>query len=340
MAKKADENNRMTQLNQEIKEGHFKKMYLLTGSEHYLINQYRDFLKNSLVSPDDTMNFSHYDTSNISSKAIANDLITLPFLAEHRVILVEDSGFFTKSDEDLLNAIEKMPDENIIIFCENDTDKGKAVDKRGKLYKLFEKAEGVYNFNTMDEKTILIWLKKKITSAGLSSEDAAIFRLYESAGPDMTSLSNEVEKLIGYCISKKNVTVKDVEEISVSKTEDKVFEMIDAISKHDKKKAILLYNDLVQLREAPMKILVLITRHYNILCQIALMQEEKYDSSHMAKTLKVNPYFLKKYMGIAKQYKYKELLAAANSCADADYAIKTGALSDKDSLEKLLIKLM
>ncbi len=344
MAKKSESTKGMTELTREIKEKSFHNLYLLTGSEHYLINQFRDQLISVLVPEDDTMNFSHYDTSSADGKAIANDIVTLPFFAEHRVILVEDSGFFLKANEDLLEGLEKMADENILIFCEHDMEKQgqltKAVDKRGKLYKLFDEKNAVYTFDTMDERTLLTWLKKKITDEGLNVEDQAIYRLYEVAGPDMTNLSNEVEKLICYSLEKDKITADTVDEISISKTEDKVFEMVDAISKHDKKTAILLYNDLMILREAPMKILTLITRHYNILSQLSLMDNEKYDHTRMSKVAGINPYFIKKYMTIVKQYKYKDLLKAVTLCQDTDYAIKTGALSDKDALEKLIISLV
>lgn len=46
----------MKTIDEDIKSGQFKKIYLLYGDEAYLKKQYKDKLKKALVQPDDTMN--------------------------------------------------------------------------------------------------------------------------------------------------------------------------------------------------------------------------------------------------------------------------------------------
>lgn len=53
----------------------------------------------------------------------------MPFFAEKRLILVEDSGFFKASSEELASYLPSMPDTTCIIFAESQ------VDKRNRLYK-------------------------------------------------------------------------------------------------------------------------------------------------------------------------------------------------------------
>ena len=48
----------MKTIDNDIKTGQFKQIYLLYGEEQYLIRQYRDKLKHALAADDDTMNFS------------------------------------------------------------------------------------------------------------------------------------------------------------------------------------------------------------------------------------------------------------------------------------------
>ena len=47
----------MKVINDDIKKGEFKSVYLLYGEEEYLKKQYRDRLKNAIAG-DDTMNLS------------------------------------------------------------------------------------------------------------------------------------------------------------------------------------------------------------------------------------------------------------------------------------------
>ena len=84
----------MKTIDNDIKTGQFKQIYLLYGEEQYLIRQYRDKLKHALAADDDTMNFSAFSGSDINQKEIIDLAETLPFLAERRVIFLDNSGLF------------------------------------------------------------------------------------------------------------------------------------------------------------------------------------------------------------------------------------------------------
>lgn len=86
----------MKTIDNDIKTGQFKQIYLLYGEEQYLIRQYRDKLKHALAADDDTMNFSAFSGSDINQKEIIDLAETLPFFADRRLILIEDSGLFKK----------------------------------------------------------------------------------------------------------------------------------------------------------------------------------------------------------------------------------------------------
>ena len=55
----------MKTIDEDIKNGQFKRVYLLYGEEAYLKKQYKDKLKAALISPDDTMNMAAYEGKNI-----------------------------------------------------------------------------------------------------------------------------------------------------------------------------------------------------------------------------------------------------------------------------------
>ena len=69
----------MKTIDNDIKTGQFKQIYLLYGEEQYLIRQYRDKLKHALAADDDTMNFSAFSGSDINQKEIIDLAETLPF---------------------------------------------------------------------------------------------------------------------------------------------------------------------------------------------------------------------------------------------------------------------
>lgn len=96
----------MKNLQEDIKTGNFKKVYLLYGDEAYLKIQYKDKLLKALNPDDDTMNFSRYEGKGIEVNAMIDLCETMPFFADHRVVLVENSGFFKNKCEELADYIK------------------------------------------------------------------------------------------------------------------------------------------------------------------------------------------------------------------------------------------
>ncbi len=124
----------MKSLNEDLKTGKFKQIYLLYGAEAYLKKQYKDRFIKAMLPDGDTMNYAYYEGKNTDIKEVIDLAETLPFFAERRLIVFEDTGFFKSSVRNLptISAICLRP---FFIFIESE------VDKRSKLYKAV-KAKG------------------------------------------------------------------------------------------------------------------------------------------------------------------------------------------------------
>ena len=70
----------MKSLNEDLKTGQFKQIYLLYGEEAYLKKQYRDRLTKALLPEGDTMNFAHFEGKGVDVKSVIDLSETLPFL--------------------------------------------------------------------------------------------------------------------------------------------------------------------------------------------------------------------------------------------------------------------
>ena len=84
----------MKSLNEDLKTGQFKQIYLLYGEESYLKRQYRERLVRAMIPEGDTMNYAHYEGKNIPVKEVIDLAETMPFFAEKRLIVFENTGFF------------------------------------------------------------------------------------------------------------------------------------------------------------------------------------------------------------------------------------------------------
>ena len=139
----------MKTIDNDIKMGQLKNVYLLYGTEDYLKRQYRDKLKHALVEPDDTMNFSAYEGKDINPKELIDLSETLPFFKEKRMILVENSGFFKNSCDDLAEYMSQVPESTCFVFVEEE------VDKRSKLFKAASRTGSAVEFETPKEDMLV-----------------------------------------------------------------------------------------------------------------------------------------------------------------------------------------
>ena len=322
----------MKTIDNDIKMGQLKNVYLLYGTEDYLKRQYRDKLKHALVEPDDTMNFSAYEGKDINPKELIDLSETLPFFKEKRMILVENSGFFKNSCDDLAEYMSQVPESTCFVFVEEE------VDKRSKLFKAASRAGSAVEFETPKEDMLVRWILGRIQREGKKITQSVMQLFLSKTGSDMENIDKELEKLICYTLDKTEISAADVEAICTGQTENKIFEMIDAISAKNQKKALDLYYDLLALKEAPMRILFLIARQFQNLLLIKSMSAKGYPAVSIAKTAGMPSFAVQKNLRQAGAFKINQLKEAIEDCGQAEEDVKTGRIADQLAVELLIVK--
>ena len=238
----------MKDLIEDIRKKEFQKVYLLCGEEPYLRQLYKKKLTEAVLPEGDTMNLSIYTGKNVDPKAVIDQAETMPFFADKRLILLEDTGFFKNASPELADYIKTMPDTTCMVFVEEE------VDKRGKLYKAVKAAGRIVEFGRQDERSLMRWILSSVKKEGKQITESAMHLFLEKAGDDMGNIQMELEKLFCYTLDKNEIRPEDVEEICITRTENKIFDMIRAVAQKQQKKAMDLYYDLLALKEPPMRI--------------------------------------------------------------------------------------
>ena len=322
----------MKNLQEDIKTGNFRRVYLLCGDEAYLKIQYKDKLIKALNPDDDTMNFSKYEGKGIEVREMIDLCETMPFFADYRVILVENSGFFKNKCDELADYIKTLPDYVRMVFVEEE------VDKRSKLFKAASRAGSAVEFETPKEDMLVRWILGRIQREGKKITQSVMQLFLSKTGSDMENIDKELEKLICYTLDKTEISAADVEAICTGQTENKIFEMIDAISAKNQKKALDLYYDLLALKEAPMRILFLIARQFQNLLLIKSMSAKGYPAVSIAKTAGMPSFAVQKNLRQAGAFKINQLKEAIEDCGQAEEDVKTGRMADQLAVELLIVK--
>lgn len=322
----------MKNIQEDIKTGKFKQAYLLYGDEAYLKQQYKHNLQKALNPDGDSMNYSHYEGKGIDVRGLIDLCETMPFFAERRVILLEDTGFFKNKCDEFADYMKELPDYLCLIFSESE------VDKRSRMYKAVKSCGRIAEFIKQDEKTLMRWAAGILGREGKKITQRDMELLLTKTGVDMGNIRMELEKLITYTGERDVVTGADIEAVCTTQTQNKIFDMVRAVTEKNQKRALDLYYDLLTLKEPPMRILFLLAKQFRQLLLTKKFMQAGMSQPEIASSLSVPSFVVRNIVSCAKSYTVEELEQAVEDFVDAEEAVKTGRLQDVLSVELLIVK--
>lgn len=335
----------MKTIDEDIKAGTFKQIYLFYGEEGYLKRQYRDKLKQALCADaggmggmlggaavENDMNFCAFEGKNINPREVIDLAETLPFFAERRVILIENSGFFKNACDDLAEYLAQVAETTYFLFVEEE------VDKRSKMYKAVKKNGKIVEFAVQSEELLIRWILSRLKKEEKHITGTVMQLFLSKTGTDMGNIDRELEKLLCYTLDKRVIEAEDVEAIATEQTANKIFEMVNAIAEHNRRKALDLYYDLLMLKEPPMRIMYLISRQFQILLNIKDMAAKGLDAQTMAQKAGIPPFAVRRNLTQAKGFTFAQLKRAIADGVELEEAVKTGRMNDQMAVELFIVR--
>lgn len=322
----------MKTIDEDIKTGQFKKVYLLYGEEDYLKKQYRDKLTKALMNEGDQMNLAKYEGKDVSVEEVISFADTMPFFADRRVVLVADSGFFKSSQEVLAEYITRIPETTCMVFVESE------VDKRSKTYKAVTKAGCAVDFSMPDERMLTSWMMGRVKTAGKTMTREAWEEFFNRSNDSMDHMDMEMEKLLSYVYEKDNIALEDVEAICTKQVQTKVFEMISFLASKNLTKVLELYHDMLAAKEPPIRILALIIRQFDQMYVMKDMASQGMNAQTIANKMGIRDFIVRKNLGLARNFTMEQIRALLEDAADLDERAKTGRINDQLAVEMLMIR--
>ena len=321
----------MRTIDEDIKTGQFKQIYLLYGNEAYLKKQYKDKLKKALADAEDTMNFSAFEGKDINVKEVIDLAETLPFFAERRVILIENSGFFKNAADEMAEYIKQAAPTTYFLFVEEE------VDKRSKMYKAVKNAGKIVEFAEQNEDVLTRWVLGRLKREEKKITGSVMQLFLSKTGTDMGNIDRELEKLFCYTMGRDVITAEDVEAVTTEQISNKIFDMVNAVAEHNQKKALDLYYDLLALKEPPMRILFLISRQFQILFNVKSATAKRVDNRTIAQKAGIPEFAVRRNQAQARNFTQEQLRQALEDGVFYEEAVKTGRMNDQMAVELFLL---
>lgn len=308
--------------------------YLIYGNDYGLIKREID----KIISG--TSDVVKYDllVSNVSD--VIEEASCMSLFGDKKVVIGENALFLTGAntsvnhDIDYLTSYVNAENHDNIVILTVVQDK---LDERKKIVKLLKKNVTVIHKESIDEKDLPKFVIKEFLNNGYKIDYKTASYFVDYVGKNVDILLSEINKMIIYKDTDKEIFIEDILNISSKGFNDNVFDLSDAIMKKDFKKIFSCYNDLMILKEEPIKIIALLASQFTLVYQSKLLSKEGFMSKDIASTLKVHPYRVK--LALETNYPDFELKDILKKLHNLDYEIKTGKVDKIVGLENFLLHL-
>ena len=308
--------------------------YLIYGNDYGLIKREIDKITNGII---DVVN---YDLSASNVSEVIEEASCMSLFGDKKVVIGENALFLTGTntsvnhDIDYLTSYVNAENHDNIVILTVVQDK---LDERKKIVKLLKKNVTVIHKETIDEKDLPKFVIKEFLNNGYKIDYKTASYFVDYVGKNIDILLSEINKMIIYKDTDKEIFIEDILNISSKGFNDNVFDLSDAIMKKDFKKIFSCYNDLMILKEEPIKIIALLASQFTLVYQSKLLSKEGFMSKDIASTLKVHPYRVK--LALEANYPDFELKDILKKLHNLDYEIKTGKVDKIVGLENFLLHL-
>lgn len=304
----------------------------------------KDILKKIGYDPSD-LNYSYFDMKEASYAEVELDLVSLPFFADEKIVILDHLLDLTTdkkrnlTDEDLKqfeNYLENPSESTrLVIFAE-----GK-LDSKRRLVKLLKRDAQIIEATTPKEQDLKRYFSSQAQELGLHFVGDSLDQLLLKSGYDFGELQKNLALLRAYK-EDGQITLEDIEEVVPKSLQDNIFDLTQMILKRQIDQARNLVKDLRLQGEDEIKLIAILLGQFRMFSQVKIFSEEGQSESQIVASLselsgrKVNPYQVKFALRDSRRLSLSFLKQAMTTFIETDYAIKSGTY-EKDYLFDLAL---
>ena len=313
-----------------------KPVYVICGKDEYLVgNSCKELLDRLLPEDQRAMSLYQPDANQANITTVLDELRTLPFLAERRVVLIKKAGpFVTAYRENIEKYLDDPATKGVLILTLDSWPKttrlAKKLPKVGQLIEI-----GPLKPWEMP-RFIADHIKQKFDKS-ISKDTAQL--LVELAGDDPGRLSSEAEKLCMYVGEKKQIASADVEALIGHNRMFNAFAVIDAVTIGDTTSAVQrLRNMFDSDKSTEFTVVGAFAYHFRRMFKAKALIEKGVNRQQAARQAGIwsNADAFFRQLG---RMSLDRIGAIMSELARIDHAMKTGATTARVAIERLVIRL-
>jgi DNA polymerase III subunit delta len=318
----------------QINKKNFFPVYLFYGEEKFQIDKAVSLLIEKAIDKNlIQLSVEKYSCNDVDSETIVTSALSIPMLAERKVIIVKD--YEKINDSKALQFYFQHPSQSTILILISETiDKRKGVFTKAVQNGIMVKSE------FLKKGDIVNWIITKVSESGKTIEPQVAEMLFDLKGNSLLEINTEIEKLLTYALEKKSITAEDILVVTGSTKEFNVFELSNAIGRNDKIVTLQILENLLNQNVEPLFILAMLSRHFIILWKVSCLKKQTKGMNEIATMVQINPYFVKDYMAQTEKFSMARIEFCLKLLLETDLLLKSVNLSRRLIVENLLCQML
>ena len=329
----------LDQLARTLEKDGTKPVYLIQGEEPWLVEEAaRRVLQRAVPDPNDTMAVTRVDLAE--GRKGARDIVAacraMGLFTSRLAVIVRAAELIDKKAEDReeLQRYCAAPVATTTLIL-----KATALDQRTGLVKAIKKNGEILTYPALKPREAASWIGARFRQLGHGFESDVPSRVADLAGTSLLQLQQITEQLSLYAGKGASIRAVDVETALAATREHSIFELIDSVAALDTNGILGHLHAMLEQREKPSGILVMVIRHFRQLTLAADTVAQGGKASDVQARCKCHPFVAQKLMDQVGRFPPALLRTGFERFLHADLQLKSSRVPPEVLLEQLLLSL-
>lgn len=313
-------------------------LFLILGSEHFVRKIAIDKVINAILSTQSNIDLCvrRLEAEKVQVDSLEEELMAFPLFGSKQIIVIENTELLGKNVQKFLETYFLRPNSTTFLILSS-ASLGKAVSFKQKIEKSGVILEIEEEKGAAKEQRMCAWVTQKVESLGKKISQKACQILVKQVGTDMSMLNNEVEKLLCFIGSRKEISMEDIQQVCAVMNMETIWQLGEAIFLREAPKALRISKALMAEGATFLSLLRQLRFQLQTDFQVCSIIEKGDPSTNITKRFPyMKGYILELHMKFAKAYGMARFKKSMQKIDEMELLAKNSQI-DENLLTEILI---
>lgn len=311
--------------------------YFFIIKDEFLCQETVQLLLNKI--PNESFTLTKLDAQQLNEVLLWEKLNTHSFLVDYQVIYIKNVDKLKKQTLEKLESYLKNPLKFISLILT-----ASSYSKSSPLYHTIDLEGLIIDIPDIKpwekEKYLIEWVRKQIVTEKKSISPQVCHYLIKRAGEDQNILLREIEKLICYCVEKREITIEDIRAICIEQFSQTIWQLGEAIFRRDTNSSLQMARSFLVENASLLPLIRQLRSQFQVGYQISLLVAQGHSEAEVTKEF---PYMkgqiLEKNLKQSQQYGIESYKIGILALDAMESRVKNSAIDEEVLLELLILEL-